>query len=32
VTSMATLLPDRGFEMDVVGKRLLSIVAARLQK
>jgi len=32
VTSMATLLPDGGIEMDVVGKRLLDIVASRLQK
>jgi lipoyl(octanoyl) transferase len=32
VTSMAALLPDSGIEMDVVGKRLLDIVASRLQK
>jgi lipoyl(octanoyl) transferase len=32
VTSMAALLPDGGIEMDVVGKRLLDIVAGRLQK
>jgi len=30
VTSMAALLPDSGIEMDVVGKRLLAIVANRL--
>ena len=32
VTSMVKLLPDGGIEMDVVGKRLLAIVASRLQK
>jgi lipoyl(octanoyl) transferase len=32
VTSMVTLLPDGGIKMDVVGKRLLDIVASRLQK
>jgi lipoyl(octanoyl) transferase len=32
VTSMVKLLPDSGIEMDVVGKRLLDIVASRLQK
>jgi lipoyl(octanoyl) transferase len=31
VTSMAALLPDSGIEMDVVGKRLLAIVANRLR-
>jgi len=31
VTSMVKLLPDRGIEMDLVGKRLLDIVAARLK-
>ena len=31
VTSMVKLLPDGGIEMDVVGKRLLAIVAARLK-
>ncbi|RLA47384.1 MAG: octanoyltransferase [Gammaproteobacteria bacterium] len=30
VTSMTALLPDSGIEMDVVGKRLLAIVADRL--
>jgi hypothetical protein len=29
---MVKLLPDDGIEMDVVGKRLLDIVASRLQK
>ena len=32
VTSMVKLLPDSGIEMGLVGKRLLDIVAARLQK
>jgi lipoyl(octanoyl) transferase len=32
VTSMVKLLPDSGIKMDVVGKRLLAIVADRLQK
>jgi lipoyl(octanoyl) transferase len=32
VTSMVKLLPDSGIEMDVVGKRLLDIVASHLQK
>jgi lipoyl(octanoyl) transferase len=32
VTSMVKLLPDGGIEMDVVGKRLLAIVASHLQK